>query len=158
MYHSGATRGHMSPIAISQLLSAWRNSFLIMMSFATGLATPTITDVRTGILPHLIYKDADASVNTIDNVCHLASDRRRHRHNRLDVFKESNVTVTAVWSQRYLHHAVDWNRARHTHTTLVQTMNIPPPPSRPFYGPFSGTSRESRCQKRTCGLYGARED
>ena len=30
--------------------------------------------------------------------------------------------------------------------------------SQPFYGPFSGTTRVSRCQKRTSGLYGARED
>jgi len=28
----------------------------------------------------------------------------------------------------------------------------------PFYGPFSGTTRVSRCQKRTSGLYGAKED
>jgi len=28
----------------------------------------------------------------------------------------------------------------------------------PFYGPFSGTTRVSRRQKRTSGLYGARED
>jgi len=28
----------------------------------------------------------------------------------------------------------------------------------PFYGPFSGTTRVSWCQKRTSGLYGARED
>ena len=28
----------------------------------------------------------------------------------------------------------------------------------PFYGPFSGTTRVSRCQKTTSGLYGARED
>jgi len=28
----------------------------------------------------------------------------------------------------------------------------------PFYGPFSMTSRVSRCHKRTSGLYGARED
>ena len=28
----------------------------------------------------------------------------------------------------------------------------------PFHGPFSGTTRVSRCQKRTSGLYGARED
>ena len=28
----------------------------------------------------------------------------------------------------------------------------------PFYGPFSGTTRVSRCQKRTSGLYGVRED
>jgi len=26
----------------------------------------------------------------------------------------------------------------------------------PFYGPFSGTTRESWCQKSTSGLYGAR--
>jgi len=31
-----------------------------------------------------------------------------------------------------------------------------PPPPQPFYGPFSGTTRVSRCQKRTSGLYGAR--
>ena len=28
----------------------------------------------------------------------------------------------------------------------------------PFYGRFSGTTRVNRCQKRTSGLYGARED
>jgi len=28
----------------------------------------------------------------------------------------------------------------------------------PFYGPFSGITQVSRCQKRTSGLYGARED
>jgi len=27
-----------------------------------------------------------------------------------------------------------------------------------FYGPFSGTTQVSLCQKRTSGLYGARED
>jgi len=27
----------------------------------------------------------------------------------------------------------------------------------PFYGPFSGTTRMSWCQKRTSGLYGAKE-
>jgi len=30
--------------------------------------------------------------------------------------------------------------------------------TQPFYGPFSGTTRVSRCQKRTSGLYGASED
>ena len=30
--------------------------------------------------------------------------------------------------------------------------------TQPFYGPFSGTIRVSRCQKRTSGLYGASED
>jgi len=28
----------------------------------------------------------------------------------------------------------------------------------PFYAPFSGTTRVSQCQKRSSGLYGARED
>jgi len=37
----------------------------------------------------------------------------------------------------------------------AQALQIPP---QPFYGPFSGTTRASRCQKRTSGLYGARED
>jgi len=31
-------------------------------------------------------------------------------------------------------------------------------PPQPFYGPFSWTIRVSQCQKRTSGLYGARED
>jgi len=30
--------------------------------------------------------------------------------------------------------------------------------AQPFYDHFSGTTRVSRCQKRTSGLYGARED
>ena len=35
--------------------------------------------------------------------------------------------------------------------------NGKPPPPQPFYSPFSGTTRVRQCQKRTCGLYGARE-
>jgi len=30
--------------------------------------------------------------------------------------------------------------------------------TQPFCGPFSGINQVSRCQKRTSGLYGARED
>jgi len=37
------------------------------------------------------------------------------------------------------------------------TMYYPPTPQ-PFYGPFFRTTRVSWCQKRTSGLYGARED
>ena len=32
------------------------------------------------------------------------------------------------------------------------------PPPQPFYGPFTRTTRVSRCQKRTSGIYAARED
>ena len=41
------------------------------------------------------------------------------------------------------------HRDTHTHTHTH---------TQPFCGPFSGTTRVSRCQKRTSGLYGARED
>ena len=34
----------------------------------------------------------------------------------------------------------------------------PPHTPQPFYGPFSQTTRASRCQKTTSGLYGAKED
>jgi len=30
--------------------------------------------------------------------------------------------------------------------------------TQPFYGPFSGATRVSQCQKRISGLYGAREE
>jgi len=43
------------------------------------------------------------------------------------------------------------NRLDGTETTITTT-------PQPFYGPFSGTTRVRRCQKRTSGLYGARED
>jgi len=35
------------------------------------------------------------------------------------------------------------------------SLNLKP---QPFCGPFSGTTRVSRCQKRTSRLYGGRED
>ena len=41
----------------------------------------------------------------------------------------------------------------------VRTLLLPPPPPQPFYGPFSGTTRVSQCQKKaSSGFYGARED
>ena len=52
-----AKRGHMSPIAISPYASYYCDVILIVTSFATDLATPTVTDVRTRTLPHLIYKE-----------------------------------------------------------------------------------------------------
>jgi len=46
--------------------------------------------------------------------------------------------------------------AYNTTTSLLATEYHHTP--QPFYGPFSGTTRVSRCQNRTSGLYGARED
>ena len=41
-----------------------------------------------------------------------------------------------------------------SHKVWIFTTTTP----QPFHGPFSGTTWVSRCQKRTSGLYGARED
>ena len=42
-------------------------------------------------------------------------------------------------------------------TSVTDNLVVLVPPQ-PFYDPFSGTTRVSRCQKRTSGLYDARED
>jgi len=47
--------------------------------------------------------------------------------------------------------------SRETRITVF-TLNTTTPQPQPFYGPFSGTTRVSRCQKRTSGFYGTRED
>jgi len=57
----------------------------------------------------------------------------RPTHHLLSVFQRYCVAVT--WAPLF------------TGTTTPQ----------PFYGPFSGITRVSRCQKRTSGLYGAKE-
>jgi len=64
------------------------------------------------------------------------------------------LSAAAAWTQsaddnmisdvRYTVDTGDSGTHTHTHT-------------QPFYGPISGTTRVSRCQKRTSGLYGARE-
>ena len=41
-------------------------------------------------------------------------------------------------------------------TKIITTANTTTPQS--FYGSFSGTTRVSQCQKRSSGLYGAKED
>jgi len=42
--------------------------------------------------------------------------------------------------------------------TVVRTVHTATTTPQPFYRPFSGTTWVSRCQKRTSGFYGARED
>jgi len=44
------------------------------------------------------------------------------------------------------------SKSRHA-LTDKHTHRPPPPPPQPFYSPFSGTTRVSRCQKRTSGLW-----
>ena len=45
-----------------------------------------------------------------------------------------------------------------TEEDLIKRLNDHHHTPQLFYGPFSGTTWVSRCQKRTSGLYGARED
>jgi len=63
-----------------------------------------------------------------------------------NVKQVSNVTFYHL-SNRYLSDVMK----------ISAKINVMQPPQ-PFYGPFSRTTRVSRCQKRTSGLYGARED
>ena len=59
-----------------------------------------------------------------------------------------------------------WCSAHHTHQTVPWTnyqenwlnRNTSVLHTQAFYGSFSGTTRVSRCQKRTSGFYGAREE
>jgi len=62
---------------------------------------------------------------------------------------------------------VEWPRTPAGSTVVVECPNnrnsqcassYCTPPPQLFYGPFSGTTRASRCQKRTSGLYDARKD
>jgi len=46
----------------------------------------------------------------------------------------------------------------HKYVAVSQKKTNETPTPQPFYGPFFRTSRVSRCQKRTSGLHGARED
>jgi len=58
------------------------------------------------------------------------------------------------------HRQEDGLRQGKTRQSYDHFQNVIPisPPPQPLYGPFSGTTRVSRCQKRTSGLYDARED
>jgi len=42
--------------------------------------------------------------------------------------------------------------------SIIMKVVVKEPQPQPFYGPFSGTIKVSRCQKRTSRLYGVRED
>jgi len=77
--------------------------------------------------------------------------------------KKSFVDVSRPWSlpatQRSKYTATEvlkvktYTKETSKHTSNVPTGlwtgSLPPQPPQPFYGPFSGTTRFSRCQKRT---------
>jgi len=55
-----------------------------------------------------------------------------------------------------LQHSISMMAYHHHHWYAVVIWQNTTP--QPFYGHFSGTTRVSQCQKRTSGLYSARED
>jgi len=63
-------------------------------------------------------------------------------------YEENNITSDAQLSSR---HFKSLNLCKAWETRW-------PPPPQLFYGPFSRTTSVNQCQKRTSGLYGARED
>jgi len=78
----------------------------------------------------------------------------KERKSRRATAKDGKGSLCIRFLSTFFNHATIWQtkcilrtHARtHTHT-------------QPFYGPFSGTTRMSRCQKTSAsGLYGARED
>jgi len=70
----------------------------------------------------------------------------------------SQKVHTLIHCQLLLHHERFGLLLRHEHCQTVPLFQCLIPPPQPFYGPFSGTTRVSWCQKRTSGLYGAKED
>jgi len=77
----------------------------------------------------------------------------------------SHFTFTQ-WHGQVLHTqmAVNWSKGRNSlwqarsGITLAMHYRLTTTTPQPSYGFFSGTTRVSRCQKRTSGLYGARGD
>jgi len=65
---------------------------------------------------------------------------------------EIGATIGRMWrelaDEEKQRHMEDFNKDKVGTTTTTTTI----------LWPFSGTTRVSRCQKRTSGLYGARED
>jgi len=61
-------------------------------------------------------------------------------------FKNHRVRVWYAYGTMWSYHLMHWPL-----DLLLQLLQ-------PFYGPFSATTRLSRCEKRTSGRYGAMED
>jgi len=72
----------------------------------------------------------------------------QHSTARLNMMRASSSSSSSTAD---FHSATEFG----TFSSAVSDTTTP----QPFYGPFSGTTQVSRCQKKACsGLYGARED
>jgi len=124
-----------------------RNSCIVMLCVYAGCHGNNISSIGDGAMfaaaedfSHLI--DDDIASSPGDMIGTGAVSRRDNA---------GNLTVS-------VHYLSDYSPfAAFTLFTVEMIFNHHHPPQ-PFYGPFSGTTRVTRCQKRTSGLYGARED
>jgi len=85
--------------------------------------------------------------------------RRTGRQLFLRLLKSCHILRRSFFQRMHLHgwhHSHDTKPRKVKDGIFTQTRPTPPPPQ-PFYGPFSGTTRVSRCQKRTSGLHDARK-
>jgi len=79
----------------------------------------------------------------------------------LTTFINMSVRWQLVWDNKHRCWARLTARQRWRHWLLKHDsfdLNFTTTTPQPFYGPCSGTTQVSWCQKRTSGLYGARED
>jgi len=76
---------------------------------------------------------------------------RNNTLNKVHVAAATELPQLLSQNTNALGEATAQSRRQTSYTALKLT-------PRPFYGPFSVTTRVSRCQKRTSGLYGASED
>ena len=79
---------------------------------------------------------------------------RVHSPNIVSISSAASARLTTVTD-----HATPSVATGHIYIVLScgLVITVPQPPQ-PFYSPLSGTTQVSRCQKRTSGHYGARED
>jgi len=79
-----------------------------------------------------------------------------------DLQQESNSTVQPIesssWSSAHEIQLMLTTVCAFINSTSIYLMTYHHTTTTTVYGRFSGTTRVSRCQKRTSGLYGARED
>ena len=106
----------------------------------------TVRQLKSILVNHYVdYRGCCEKQELVDRVHELWTD-----HRKLNETGESPVLSTL---EGMLLNSVrgGWSKILAKHDTTTTT-------PQPLYGPFSGTTRVSRCQNRTSGLYGARED
>jgi len=101
----------------------------------------------TAYFAHSQTKIPDTPLNIYIHT-YTTTSHTRYAMKSLPPIKASATLVAfKCWLQSYLGITLTFLVTGHTHTH-----------TQPFYGPFSRTIWVSWCQKRTSGLYGARED